>query len=65
MRIKSASPFRRTYIVGLANGYVGYIPTRKSIDEGGYAEEVRQVDAAAEQVIFEHSLSLLKQVHES
>ena len=62
--IKAHSPFRRTFIVGLANGYVGYIPTRKAIAEGGYAEDTRLVDEAAEQVVVEHSLALLRSVHE-
>jgi hypothetical protein len=62
MKIKAASPFSRTYIIGLANGYVGYVPTRKAIGEGGYAEDVRRVDASAEEAILSMSLELLKQV---
>jgi hypothetical protein len=65
MHIKAASPFRRTYSFGLANGSVGYIPTRKAIGEGGYSEDVRRVDADAEDVAVEQSLSLLKQVYQS
>jgi len=65
LHIKAASPFRRTYIIGLANGHVGYLPTRKAIAEGGYAEEVRRLDAAAEDVAVAYSLSLLNQVHQS
>jgi len=65
MHIKAASPFRRTYVVGLANGHVGYVPTRKAIAEGGYAEEVRRLDAAAADVAVAYSLSLLNQVHQS
>ncbi len=61
--IKAHSPFRRTYIIGLANGYVGYIPTRKAIEEGGYAEDARLVDAAAEELVVEHSLALLRSVY--
>ena len=53
---------RRTFIIGLANGYVGYLPTRKAIDEGGYAEDTRRVGRAAEQVVVEHSLALLRGV---
>jgi len=37
--IKSNSPFKYTFIVGLANGYVGYIPTTESFEEGGYEVE--------------------------
>jgi hypothetical protein len=65
MKIKAASPFSRTYIIGLANGSVGYLPTRKAIGEGGYAEHVRRVEADAEDAILSKSLELLKQVYHS
>ncbi len=61
--IKAQSPFRRTFIIGLANGYVGYVPTRKAIGEGGYAEDTRHVDETAEQFVVEHSLALLHHLH--
>jgi neutral ceramidase len=64
MHIKANSPFRRTYIAGLANGYVGYLPTRKAIAEGGYAEEIRTVNEAAEDVALNNSLALLKEVYQ-
>jgi hypothetical protein len=65
LKIKAASPFTRTYIIDLANGSVGYIPSRKAIGEGGYAVDVRRVDAEAEDVILKQSQALLKQVHKS
>ncbi len=61
--IKAASPFARTYIVGLANGYIGYVPTAVAIDKGGYAEDTRWVNATAEQVVIDQSLALLRKVH--
>ena len=63
--IKAHSPFRRTFIIGLANGYVGYIPTQKAIEEGGYAEDTRRVDAAAERLVVEQSLALLGSVYQT
>jgi len=39
LQIKQESPFEHTFIVGLANGYHGYIPTREAFSQGGY--EVR------------------------
>jgi neutral ceramidase len=62
MDIKARSPFARTYIIGLANGDVGYVPTRKAIGEGGYAEDTRRLDDAAEDLVVEQSLALLRNV---
>ncbi|MCC7145311.1 MAG: hypothetical protein IT443_02575 [Phycisphaeraceae bacterium] len=36
LRIKTTSPFRHTLVVGAANGMVGYVPTRRAFDGGGY-----------------------------
>ncbi|HEX2516949.1 MAG TPA: hypothetical protein VH257_19745 [Chloroflexota bacterium] len=37
LRLKGQSPFLPTLIASLANGYIGYVPTRKAIEEeGGY-----------------------------
>lgn len=63
VRIKAVSPFRHTYLIGLANGYVGYIPTRQAINEGGYAVDTRRLDTDAEDIIVEQSLTLLQEVH--
>jgi hypothetical protein len=65
IRIKAESPFRRTYVLGLANGSVGYIPTRKAIGEGGYAVDMRRVDDGAEELIVRESLGLLREVRET
>ena len=61
--IKRASPFARTYIVDLANGSVGYVPTRQAISQGGYEVETRRLDDGAAEIIMERSLSLLRDVH--
>ena len=62
--LKAQSPFRRTYLIGLANGYVGYIPTAKAVAEGGYAEDMRWIDNA-EATVVERSLALLRDVYGS
>jgi hypothetical protein len=39
LAIKAASPVRNTLVVAYANGNVGYIPTAKAFEEGGYEVE--------------------------
>ncbi len=36
LEIKRRSPFRHTYIAGVANDYIGYIPDDRAYDLGGY-----------------------------
>lgn len=36
MEIKRRSPFRYTYVVGIANDYIGYLPDKEAYTLGGY-----------------------------
>jgi hypothetical protein len=36
MEIKRRSPFRYTYVVGIANDYIGYLPDKEAYKIGGY-----------------------------
>jgi hypothetical protein len=36
LKIIKDSPFKDTFVIGLANDYAGYIPTRDAFDKGGY-----------------------------
>ena len=36
LAIKDGSPFEKTFVMELANGYSGYLPTREQHDWGGY-----------------------------
>jgi hypothetical protein len=60
LQIKARSPFKHTYIIGLANGYIGYVPTREAIGQGGYEVETRHVDENAAQAIEDMSIKLLE-----
>lgn len=40
LKIKKGSPAPRTFIVGGANGMVGYVPTRAAIEGGGYEASI-------------------------
>ena len=62
--IKTHSPFRWTFIIGLASGYVGYVPTKKATTEGGYAVDTRRVTSDAEGIVVKHSLALLQKTHD-
>ncbi|MFC1606454.1 neutral/alkaline non-lysosomal ceramidase N-terminal domain-containing protein [Candidatus Latescibacterota bacterium] len=64
VKIKKSSPFPHTYIIGLANGEIGYVPTKQAVVEGGYAVETREVYYDAEDIVLSKSLALLNRVYE-
>jgi hypothetical protein len=64
--IKAASPFERTWVVSLANQWIGYVPTPSAYYAGGY--EPRTARSAkmapwAGQSLVEASLAALKRIH--
>jgi len=67
LEIKRKSPFLHTFIIGYANDYVGYIPTLKAFQEGGY--EVRtgaasKLDPGAGEMINGKTLEILNKLKE-
>ena len=40
LEIKLRSPARRTFVVELANGIMGYVPTRQAFEGGGYEQRL-------------------------
>jgi hypothetical protein len=47
--VRNQSPFAHTFYFGYANGWLGYLPTAKAFQEGGYEPETSPFTGAAEQ----------------
>ena len=62
--LKKRSPFPRTMVVGLANGYNGYLPTPEQHKLGGYETWLgtNRVQAEASVLITEELLEMLKKL---
>ena len=63
MKLKLASPFRRTMVIGLANGQIGHVPTKRAVGEGGYAVTTREAGDDAESIVTARSLELLQRLY--
>lgn len=62
LTIKLQSPARRTFVVELANGIVGYIPTREAFLGGGYEQRLgnnSKLSPVAGEMMTETGLALL------
>jgi hypothetical protein len=65
LEIKRKSPFERTFVIELANDYVGYIPTRVAFEEGGYETlnaRSSKVAPEAGKIVVENALSMLESI---
>jgi len=62
--IKRKSEFENTFIVGLANGEIGYIPTRQAFMEGGYESISTKFTEEAGERIRDAALELIKELKE-
>lgn len=66
LRIKEASPFKPTWVVSLANEYLGYVPTPQAFVAGGYEPRTARsskLDVDAGQRILEESLRGLRRLN--
>ncbi|RKY74008.1 MAG: hypothetical protein DRQ24_00740 [Candidatus Latescibacterota bacterium] len=62
LEIKRNSKFPYTFVLGLANDYVGYIPTSAAFDEGGYEVKTAswsKFDRRAGEILVESVLDML------
>jgi hypothetical protein len=63
--IKSASPFRTTYVMTHCNGAAGYVPTRASYEEGGYEVQSSAFGPGAGEQLVEEITRLLRELKEA
>lgn len=62
LEIKRRSPFRQTMVIELANDSIGYLPTRRAFEEGGYEPEASVLASGEGERIVETALSLLERL---
>ena len=63
LQIKDSSPFKTTMTVELANDWVGYVPTEKAFEEGGYETELARSSKLlpeAEGILIQAAIELLE-----
>ncbi|MCZ7573672.1 MAG: hypothetical protein M5U01_34405 [Ardenticatenaceae bacterium] len=64
LEIKRRSGLPHVFVVGLANGYVGYIPTEEAYAVGGYEPAAARVAPGADAAIVNTALSLLESLQQ-
>ncbi len=62
LKVKQQSPFEKTFVIGLASGHGGYMPTAEEYLEGGYAAVMTRYDPKCEQVCINSSLELINRL---
>lgn len=62
LAIKARSPFKRTIVIELANGSAGYVPDRKSFEEGNYEAVSARCAAGSGERLVEAAVGLLGQL---
>lgn len=62
LAVKDRSPVEKTFIIGLASGHGGYIPTAAEYREGGYASDMTRFSPKCEDVVVNSALELIGKV---
>lgn len=67
LELKSESPFKDTFVVELANGAYGYLPTREQHEFGGYETwlSTNRVQKDASEILVRHLKNMLKELKEA
>jgi len=64
LKVKQQSPFEKTFVIGLASGHGGYIPTAAEFLEGGYAVVMTTFSPECEKVCIDASLELIERLRD-
>lgn len=64
LSLRERSPFRHTLVLGLANEAIGYVPTRRAYDEGGYEPTSSRLQPGAGEQLVDEALTLLTSLHD-
>ena len=59
LALRERSPFRHTLVLGLANEAIGYVPTRRAFDEGGYEPTSSRLQPGGGERLVDEALALL------
>ena len=59
LAVRERSPFRHTLVLGLANEAIGYVPTRRAFDEGGYEPTSSRLQPGGGERLVDEALALL------
>jgi len=62
LEVKNRSSVEKTFVIGLASGHGGYMPTAAEYLEGGYAAVMTHYSPKCEQVLINSSLELIGRV---
>ncbi len=62
LRAKEKSPLEKTFVIGLASGHGGYMPTKEEYLEGGYSGVMTRYSPKCEDVLINASEQLLAAV---
>ena len=63
LAVKRDSPFKHTLVVELANGSIGYIPTKRAYAEGNYEVVSARVGEGSGEMLVEAARRLLRALH--
>jgi neutral ceramidase len=63
LAIKQDSPFPQTIIAELANGVIGYIPSRRAYSQGNYEVVSARCAEGSGEILVDAAVRMLKQIH--